>query len=108
MSDTAVMHVRAVTVPSHPTQASTDQHTIRRSIMSDQSTHSYPVLGLTCDHCAGAVTSEISQLPGVSQVTVEVVAGGTSTVTVVSDAALPESDLAAALDEAGDYHLVHN
>lgn len=44
--------------------------------MSDQITHSYPVLGLTCGHCADAVTNEISHLAGVAHVTVDVVADG--------------------------------
>ena len=44
--------------------------------MSDQITHSYPVLGLTCGHCADAVTNEISHLAGVTHVTVDVVAHG--------------------------------
>lgn len=76
--------------------------------MSDQSTQSYPVLGLTCGHCADAVTSDISQLPRVSHVTVDVIAGGTSMVTVVNDAPLLGSDLTAALDEAGDYRLAQS
>ncbi|MEP6631426.1 MAG: heavy metal-associated domain-containing protein [Lapillicoccus sp.] len=76
--------------------------------MSEQSTHSFPVVGMTCGHCASAVTNEISALPGVHDVSVDLIAGGTSTVTVVSDFPLPEADVATALDEAGDYHLAHS
>lgn len=68
-------------------------------------TQSFAVTGMTCGHCASAVTSELQGLPGVTDVTVDLVAGGTSTVTVASDAPLAESDVAAALDEAGDYQL---
>jgi len=68
-------------------------------------THSYAVSGMTCGHCAGAVTSELKSLDGVTDVRVELVAGGTSTVTVISSAPLDEAQVVAALDEAGDYQL---
>ncbi len=70
-----------------------------------ETTHSYAVSGMTCGHCAGAVTSELKSLDGVTDVDVELVAGGTSTVTVISSAALDEAQVVAALDEAGDYQL---
>ena len=63
------------------------------------------VTGMTCAHCVGAVTAEVSALPGVRSVTVDLVAGGTSSVTVLSAAPLDPDDLAAAVDEAG-YELV--
>ncbi len=68
-------------------------------------TQTYFVTGMTCGHCAHAVTSELKELAGVSDVAVDLVAGGTSTVTVTSDAPLDDSQVAAALDEAGDYQL---
>jgi copper chaperone CopZ len=68
-------------------------------------THSYAVSGMTCGHCAGAVTSELKSLDGVTDVQVELVAGGTSTVTVTSSEPLDAAQVVAALDEAGDYHL---
>lgn len=71
-------------------------------------TASYPAVGLTCGHCVGAVTEEILALPGVREVSVDLVAGGTSTLTVTSDSPVPDDALAAALDEAGDYRLVSN
>jgi hypothetical protein len=37
---------------------------------------------------------------------VEVVNGGASMVTVVADRELPDAEIVAALDEAGDYQLV--
>ncbi len=70
------------------------------------STQTFPVTGMTCGHCVSAVTSEVSALPGVTDVQVTLVADGTSTVSVTSDAALSEADVAAALDEAGEYRLV--
>lgn len=75
---------------------------------TEQSTTSYLVTGMTCGHCASAVSGEISQLPGVTGVNVDLVAGGTSTVTVTSAAPLPEAEIATALDEAGDYHLAQS
>lgn len=70
-------------------------------------TQTYSVTGMTCGHCAGAVTSELKELDGVSEVTVDLVAGGTSTVTVTSDAPLEETQVVEALEEAGDYQLAH-
>jgi copper chaperone len=68
-------------------------------------TQTYSVTGMTCDHCVHAVTTELSELDGVSEVDVDLVAGAASTVTVTSAAPLAHDDVAAALDEAGDYHL---
>jgi copper chaperone len=68
-------------------------------------TQTYPVTGLTCDHCVHAVSSEIKGIPGVTDVAVNLVAGGTSTVTVDSEAPLDDAAVAEALDEAGDYQL---
>jgi copper chaperone CopZ len=65
----------------------------------------FKVNGMTCAHCVSAVTEEVCALPGVESVHVDLVAGGTSTVTVTSSAPLEESAVAAAVDEAG-YELV--
>ena len=65
----------------------------------------YQVTGMTCEHCVHAVSSELTSLDGVTGVTVELVAGGRSAVTVTSEAPLPEHAVATALDEAGDYQL---
>jgi copper chaperone CopZ len=69
------------------------------------STQTFPVTGMTCGHCVHAVSAEIQQIPGVTDVDIDLVAGGTSTVTVASEAPVSESDVVAALDEAGDYEL---
>ncbi|MGJ7441828.1 heavy-metal-associated domain-containing protein [Aquipuribacter sp. MA13-6] len=63
------------------------------------------VAGMTCDHCVSAVTEELSALPGVSDVSVDLVVGGTTPVTVLSEQPLDEAAVAAAVDEAG-YELV--
>ncbi|WP_275266186.1 heavy-metal-associated domain-containing protein [Nocardioides caldifontis] len=61
--------------------------------------------GMTCGHCAGAVTEELKQLPGVVDVSVDLVADGTSTVKVTGTEALSDDLVATALEEAGDYQL---
>lgn len=74
--------------------------------MTDHTTRSFQVTGMTCGHCASAVTDEITQLPGVSDVAVNLVAGGTSTVRVTGTEPLDDALVATALQEAGDYQLV--
>ena len=69
------------------------------------STQTFPVTGMTCGHCVSAVSSEVREIAGVTDVSVELVAGGTSTISVTSDAPVSICDVATALDEAGDYHL---
>ena len=65
----------------------------------------YLVTGMTCEHCVRAVTSELESVPGVGAVTVSLVPGGESAVTVSSDAPLATEAVTAALDEAGAYSL---
>ena len=65
----------------------------------------YSVNGMTCDHCVHAVREEIGALPGVTDVAVQLVADGASTVEVTSAEPLSEAAITAALDEAGDYRL---
>ena len=73
--------------------------------MNDSSTQTYAVTGMTCGHCAKAVTDEVGAIPGVTDVSVDLVAGGTSTVTVAADRPVTEAAVVAALGEAGDYQL---
>ena len=61
----------------------------------------YAVTGMTCGHCVSAVRQELGALPGVTAVEVDLVAGGVSTVSVTSAAALSDDAVAAAVDEAG-------
>ncbi len=65
------------------------------------STTTYGVTGMTCGHCVSAVKDELSQVPGVTGVDVDLVAGGTSTVTLTSDTPVDDAAVAAAVDEAG-------
>ena len=68
-------------------------------------TATYTVTGMTCEHCANAVSAELKALDGVSDVRVDLNPGGESAVTVSSAAPLTAEAVAAALDEAGDYQL---
>jgi copper chaperone CopZ len=65
------------------------------------STSTYSVTGMTCGHCVGAVTKELSGLPGVTEVAIDLVPDGLSTVTVASEEPLAEDSVRAAVDEAG-------
>ncbi len=68
-------------------------------------TQRFGATGLTCGHCVHAVTDELTAIDGVNEVAVELVEGGTSKVALVADRQISDEELAAALDEAGDYHL---
>ena len=60
------------------------------------------VSGMTCGHCANAVTREISAIAGVSSVVVDVATGS---VTITSTSEIEATELAAAVEEAG-YQVV--
>ncbi|WP_374537230.1 heavy-metal-associated domain-containing protein [Micromonospora aurantiaca (nom. illeg.)] len=62
----------------------------------------YQVSGMTCGHCVNSVSTELSALPGVTDVQVDL-AGGR--VTVTSQNPLDVDTVRAAVDEAG-YDLV--
>lgn len=61
----------------------------------------YLVDGMTCGHCVASVTEEVSAIEGVDEVTVDLNAGGTSTVTVVSSVPVSEQAVRDAVTEAG-------
>ncbi|MDX3454707.1 heavy-metal-associated domain-containing protein [Streptomyces sp. ME02-8801-2C] len=58
----------------------------------------YQVTGMSCGHCEGSVSAEISELAGVTSVKA---VAATGEVTVVSEAPLDEAAVRAAVDEAG-------
>jgi copper chaperone CopZ len=68
----------------------------------------FDATGLTCGHCARAVSQELMALDGVLDARVEVVSGGASAVTVVTERELSHDEVVAALDEAGEYVLVRD
>lgn len=56
------------------------------------------VVGMTCDHCARAVSSEVGALDGVSQVHVDLPTGQ---VRITTDRTLSTAELREAVEEAG-------
>ncbi|MGH3444998.1 MAG: heavy-metal-associated domain-containing protein [Nocardioidaceae bacterium] len=66
--------------------------------MSASTTADYTVRGMTCDHCVASVSEEVGEIPGVSEVRVDLDTGRLS---VTSDAALEPDDVRAAVQEAG-------
>jgi copper chaperone CopZ len=60
-------------------------------------TVSYRVPGMTCEHCKAAVMTEISAVPGVESVAVDL----DTKLVKVSGTLLEEAALRAAIDEAG-------
>jgi copper chaperone CopZ len=61
-------------------------------------TATYTVTGMTCGHCASAVTEEVSQVPGITAVDVDLAGGG---LTVTSEAPVDDAAVRAAVEEAG-------
>ena len=61
-------------------------------------TSTYRVEGMTCDHCVRAVRAEVAEVPGVTDVTVDL-AG--KSVTVSSEGEIDAAAVKAAVEEAG-------
>jgi copper chaperone len=61
-------------------------------------TETYTVTGMTCGHCVASVTEEVSELPGVNDVRVDLASGQ---VTVTADAPVGQDRVRAAVEEAG-------
>lgn len=62
----------------------------------------YTVEGMTCGHCVAAVTEEVGQIPGVTDVNVTLDGGR---LVVTSDAPVDFDRIVEAVAEAGDYTL---
>jgi copper chaperone CopZ len=60
----------------------------------------YIVAGMHCEHCVHAVTEEVSAVPGVQRVDVQLEDGSLK---VTSEAPIDLSVIEAAVDEAGGY-----
>lgn len=63
--------------------------------------HTYTVTGMTCGHCVSSVRSEVSKIPGVESVDVDLTTGQ---VTVIGEG-FADQQIRGAVDEAG-YELV--
>lgn len=57
----------------------------------------YLVTGMSCEHCAASITEEVSLVPGVTGVDVDVATGAVT----VSGSGLDDARLRAAIAEAG-------
>jgi copper chaperone len=57
----------------------------------------YTVEGMTCEHCVHAITGEVSKVPGVADVTVDL----TGRTVAVRGETVDERAVRAAIDEAG-------
>jgi copper chaperone len=62
------------------------------------STQTFSVTGMTCGHCVSSVTEEVCELPGVTDVAVELETGR---LTLTADRELPADEVRAAVEEAG-------
>jgi copper ion binding protein len=62
------------------------------------STQTYTVTGMTCGHCVASVTEEVSELPGVSDVSVDLESGR---LTVTAEPPVGDDQVRAAVEEAG-------
>ncbi len=56
------------------------------------------VTGMTCEHCVASVTEEVQEIPGVTDVRVDLATGSVS---VTSDQPLSDADVRSAVEEAG-------
>lgn len=68
-------------------------------------TTTYTVTGMTCGNCVNHVTEEVSEIPGVTAVNVELEGGA---MTVTSDAEISFDAIKEAVAEAGEYTVVAN
>ena len=62
------------------------------------STSTYTVVGMTCGHCVSSVTEEVTAVPGVTAVDVDLATGS---LTVVAEAPVEDAAVRAAVEEAG-------
>ena len=69
--------------------------------MSQTTQTDITVAGMTCGHCTAAVSQELSSLPGVVDVAIDLRPGDDSPVTITSEAPLDAAAVADAVAEAG-------
>ncbi len=59
------------------------------------------VVGMTCTHCSNAVSEALTALPGVAEVSVDLVPDADTLVTITSSTPLEPAAVDAAVTEAG-------
>ena len=62
------------------------------------SQRTYTVTGMTCGHCVASVTEEVQEIPGVSDVQVDLATGS---LRFTSGQPVSDADVKAAVEEAG-------
>jgi copper chaperone CopZ len=65
--------------------------------MTQPTTRTYTVQGMTCDHCAASVNEEVSELAGVADVAVNLASGRLE----VTGASFTDDEIRVAVEEAG-------
>jgi len=75
-----------------------DRRCLATARISGVDVHSVMVAGMSCEHCATAVRAEISSLPGVTRVDVDVASGE---VRIAGEALPDDAALRAAIETAG-------
>ena len=65
------------------------------------STQRYTVTGMTCQHCVASVTEEVSEIPGVIGVDVDLATGALTVTTSDQDQPIPDEAVKAAVADAG-------
>ena len=63
-------------------------------------TTEFQVTGMSCGHCETAIRSEVSEIPGVTGVTVDLASGSLD---ITSNEPIDFDRIVEAVDEAGDY-----
>ncbi|WP_017614035.1 heavy-metal-associated domain-containing protein [Nocardiopsis salina] len=66
--------------------------------MATTTTAVYTVDGMSCGHCVNAVTEEVTEVDGVTDVAVDL---ETKKVTITSEGTVDDAAVRAAIDEAG-------
>lgn len=66
--------------------------------MTTTTTTTYTVAGMTCSHCVTSVTEEVSEIPGVEDVRVDLASGA---VAVTTSKPVPAEAVKAAVEDAG-------
>lgn len=90
------------TGPIGPTRLDEENDMTAQTDAPGSVTAVYKVTGMSCGHCEGSISAELSELPGVTSVKA---VAATGEVTVVSETPLDEEAVRTAVDEAG-YELV--
>ena len=65
-------------------------------------TNTYYVSGMTCGGCAGKVTGQVEQIPGITDIDIDLTAGS---ITVTSQDPIDDATVTQAIERAG-YQLI--